>query len=942
MGKNVRIAALILGAALLFDNGLALPSVSAAEPYGAEESDYSEEYSPEEITIEDNSIKEPSEEIILEEETSALSEDASLLDESTDKPATSGTCGENATWTFERGILTISGSGDIKDYTKDEPAPWADACSHRDFKLVIGDEITRIGDYAFYDHPFIANITIGKGIKSVGAFAFCGVIDGAKSITFPASLEEFDMSALACSRFSKVIFLGDAPKICDPKVHGGAYVLGSCVYYGGSGWTDEYTREFTNAFMWPYPDQEGSIPFYSLNREINNKCGENVIWELVDSTNYKDSKKLVISGSGAMTDYSISNAAPWRELGREIREVEIENGVTHIGDYSFAQTSNLRRFSIPKTVKTVGKYVFYAITSIDSITIEDGTSFESVGDFAFAELLFAKEVKGIAAAIKNAKTIGQDSFFAASFSEFENLELNADYIGKCAFGSCDIGNLKFGDKAKTIGYAAFCDCGEIKTIDIGTGVKTIKENAFSGTRVETFVLPKTVVTAETTCCPSITKSLYVYKNISDINIVYSSLFSLWPEDVEVHFYGDYITNIDKITYKKFNIYFPVNNKGWYDGIDELGKTTATFIPEGEPDYMTVRFVTNCDKTLENQKVAFGSYVTEPKISYDGHVLEGWYADSTFKTKYVFGKRVFKDVKIYAKWTKAPEEGDDVPEDDWGDVTEEDIKEQGFKSPADVPEGIWCAGSSQSLVYNGKAKKLSALHVYDYKKLLRVKKDYTVKYKNNVKAGTASVTVTLKGKLRTKLAKENKGKLKVDFVIEPLNLTELAKKGSITADGVEYKMAFENTYFYRYTGNRIKVKPSLVIYRNDKKITLKKNRDFILSSSAEDDFTEVGTHKVFVEGKGNYLATDKLTIDAVITDKLLMKNAKVSAIKARTHTGEEIRIDNLTVKYGKKTLMEGTDYTLEYFDNVLPGKASIVITGKGDYAGTKKVTFTIKE
>lgn len=41
-----------------------------------------------------------------------------------------------------------------------------------------------------------------------------------------------------------------------------------------------------------------------------------------------------------------------------------------------------------------------------------------------------------------------------------------------------------------------------------------------------------------------------------------------------------------------------------------------------------------------------------------------------------------------------------------------------------------------------------------------------------------------------------------------------------------------------------------------------------------------------------------------------------------------------------TLKKGTDYTLSYSANKNVGKATVIIKGKGNYTGTKKVTFKI--
>ncbi|MBQ2093452.1 MAG: hypothetical protein II190_02590, partial [Ruminococcus sp.] len=50
---------------------------------------------------------------------------------------------------------------------------------------------------------------------------------------------------------------------------------------------------------------------------------------------------------------------------------------------------------------------------------------------------------------------------------------------------------------------------------------------------------------------------------------------------------------------------------------------------------------------------------------------------------------------------------------------------------------------------------------------------------------------------------------------------------------------------------------------------------------------------------------------------------------------------VTVKYGTKTLTSGTDYTVAYSNNTNVGTATVTVTGKGSYKGTKKATFKIK-
>ena len=67
----------------------------------------------------------------------------------------------------------------------------------------------------------------------------------------------------------------------------------------------------------------------------------------------------------------------------------------------------------------------------------------------------------------------------------------------------------------------------------------------------------------------------------------------------------------------------------------------------------------------------------------------------------------------------------------------------------------------------------------------------------------------------------------------------------------------------------------------------------------------------------------------------------STIPDQSYTGSEIKPD-VTIKDGDTTLIENTDYTVEYSDNINAGVATVTITGMGNYTGTKTASFTIKK
>ena len=69
------------------------------------------------------------------------------------------------------------------------------------------------------------------------------------------------------------------------------------------------------------------------------------------------------------------------------------------------------------------------------------------------------------------------------------------------------------------------------------------------------------------------------------------------------------------------------------------------------------------------------------------------------------------------------------------------------------------------------------------------------------------------------------------------------------------------------------------------------------------------------------------------------SATISEIKDQVYTGKALK-PAVTVEMDGKTLSAGTDYTIFYKNNKKVGQATVIITGKGSYEGTKKATFRI--
>ena len=75
------------------------------------------------------------------------------------------------------------------------------------------------------------------------------------------------------------------------------------------------------------------------------------------------------------------------------------------------------------------------------------------------------------------------------------------------------------------------------------------------------------------------------------------------------------------------------------------------------------------------------------------------------------------------------------------------------------------------------------------------------------------------------------------------------------------------------------------------------------------------------------------------NSLNISNATINAINNQKYTGKKIT-PKITVKYNNKTLIKDTDYTVSFKNNTSIGIASVTITGRGNYTGSKTITFKI--
>ena len=118
-------------------------------------------------------------------------------------------CGEDLTWSFDAGTLTISGSGAMDDYS-DADAPWLE---YRDRieNLVFTGGVTSVGAYAFKDYDSLKKVDFGTAMHSIEKRAFYDC-DGLTTFTLPATFRKFGEECfMSCDVLREIRCLGGMP-----------------------------------------------------------------------------------------------------------------------------------------------------------------------------------------------------------------------------------------------------------------------------------------------------------------------------------------------------------------------------------------------------------------------------------------------------------------------------------------------------------------------------------------------------------------------------------------------------------------------------------------------------------------------------------------------------------------------------------------------------------
>ena len=153
--------------------------------------------------------------------------------------ATSGTCGENLTWDFDTttGILTISGTGEMKEY-----GVWYDSNGNpvysggsmnifdwgnlvQDIKqVIIEDGVTTISDKVFYSCSALESVSIPDSVTKIGDNTFSGC-SALESVIIPDGVTKIGDGTFSDCSALKSVTIPDSVTIIDDNAFEGCHSL---------------------------------------------------------------------------------------------------------------------------------------------------------------------------------------------------------------------------------------------------------------------------------------------------------------------------------------------------------------------------------------------------------------------------------------------------------------------------------------------------------------------------------------------------------------------------------------------------------------------------------------------------------------------------------------------------------------------------------------------
>ena len=389
-------------------------------------------------------------------------------------PATvsSGTCGDNLTWTLDdTGTLTISGTGDMWDFYYAD-APWKSNAESIQ-NVILSADLTRIGNYAFFNCTNLTNINIPVGVTSIGDSAFYNCY-GITFLEIPAGVTSIgDDSFSFCYGLTNIILPESLTSI-------GFQAFFYCVSLTSIMIPAEVTSIASPAFVCCY-----SLTSITV-------AAENPAYKSVDGVLFtKDGTELLTFPGGKSGEYVVPTGVTKIGYGAfeacaELTYITLPESVKSIDTAAFSGCSSLTSIALPAEVTSIAHGAFGDCESLINITVAgENSSYKSIDGVLFSEdntelHTFPGGRCGAYIVPTGVRTIGEHAFCYCNLTSIK-LPAGVTSIGKYTFLCCvNLDSITLPAGLTNIGWQAFSYCDSLTSISIPESVTTIDVFAFYG------------------------------------------------------------------------------------------------------------------------------------------------------------------------------------------------------------------------------------------------------------------------------------------------------------------------------------------------------------------------------------------------------------------------------------------------------------------------------
>ena len=323
-----------------------------------------------------------------------------------------GSCGDNVTYSLDTstGVLTISGTGEMTDYSTDSPFYYNSSvktiiiengvtsigkhafqgCASL-ISITILNSVTSIGDSAFYNCTSLTNITIPNSVTSISRHTFCNCTS-LKSVTIPNSVTSIGSSVFYnCTSLTSIEVSGNNKNYSS---------LDGVLFNKDKSELITYPAGKTDS-EYAIPNSVTSIgygAFYACTSLANITIPSSVT-SIGNYAFYNCTSLTSIEVSGNNKNYSSLDGVLFNKdkselitypVGKTDSEYAIPNSVTSVDSYTFDKCISLTSVTIGNSVTSIGEYTFLGCTSLTSVTIPDSVT--SIGRYAFDGCTSLKDV----------------------------------------------------------------------------------------------------------------------------------------------------------------------------------------------------------------------------------------------------------------------------------------------------------------------------------------------------------------------------------------------------------------------------------------------------------------------------------------------------------------------------------------------------------------------